>query len=378
VVTSTETTETPETTTVTDPLADPLEGEGPVDETAGDVDVPARPTYDGQLPFQPAEILWSSVRAAEAKLDEAQQRRRDAIGEHRDLRLRKKELLADKDLLQGDISRAVDELGRAVDRVEERARFGYQWFGSGNRESTALPLEFTDYQQLIEDQRRSRMIDAALRVSDVELDRVDELRRGLDADAVVLADRIDLVDDYLVEAEVAVEETEGDIEQAAIEYEAFKAGSEIYVDGLAFPIAWPYSPPTDSFGAPRMVGTDDEHWHEGIDLFAERGAPLLATERGVIAKLGVGRLGGLKFWLVGESGAEWYYAHLDSFAEGLANGQVVDAGDVLGFVGTTGNAVGTPPHLHLQLHPDGGEPVNPFPLLSVVAKLDAAVRAEGG
>ena len=49
---------------------------------------------------------------------------------------------------------------------------------------------------------------------------------------------------------------------------------------------------------------------------------------------------------------------------------VVEAGDLLGHVGNTGNAVGTPPHLHLQLHPDGGRPVNPFPLLKIVSDLD--------
>ncbi|MGI9599102.1 MAG: M23 family metallopeptidase, partial [Acidimicrobiales bacterium] len=117
--------------------------------------------------------------------------------------------------------------------------------------------------------------------------------------------------------------------------------------------------------------------HEGIDLFAAQGTPLVATERGVITKVGVGRLGGLKFWLKGESGSEWYYAHLDSFAPGLADGIVVEAGQLVGFVGNTGNAIGTPPHLHMQLHPNGGQPVNPYPLLKIVSDIDLAAIANG-
>ncbi|MDH3294603.1 MAG: peptidoglycan DD-metalloendopeptidase family protein, partial [Acidimicrobiia bacterium] len=166
--------------------------------------------------------------------------------------------------------------------------------------------------------------------------------------------------------------------QAKIELEAFKAGSEIYIDGVIFPIAGPYSVPLiNSFGFPRMPGTPDAHSHQGIDIFAPRGTPLVAAERGVIGRVGNGRLGGLKFWLRGESGADWYYAHLDGFAPGLHNGQVVEAGELLGYVGNTGNAVGTPPHLHLEIHPGGGAAVNPYPLLKVVSDLDLKTFEEG-
>lgn len=357
---------------------DPLGGEAPADEGPEDVVVPPPDTYSGQLPFKPAEVLWSSVRAAERKLEDARLARREAVTDHRNLRLRRKRLGAERDALNDSVGQTIDELGQAFDRLEHRARLGFQWFGSGSRSSTLLPTEFGDYQELVARQRRSKMIDAVLKVDEAALADLDEVRGRLNSEAAALFDRLELVDDLLQGTEGVVGQRSADLDQAAIEYEAFKAGSEIYVDGIVFPIAWPYSPPTDSFGAPRMTGTPDEHWHEGIDLFAERGTPLLATERGVIAKLGVGRLGGLKFWLVGESGAEWYYAHLDSFAEGLHDGQVVEAGQVLGTVGNTGNAVGTPPHLHMQLHPDGGDPVNPFPLLKVVADLDDARRAAGG
>jgi murein DD-endopeptidase MepM/ murein hydrolase activator NlpD len=116
-----------------------------------------------------------------------------------------------------------------------------------------------------------------------------------------------------------------------------------------------------------MVGTPDEHWHQGIDIFAPAGTPLLAAERGVVTRVGSGRLGGLTVWLRGGSGTAWYYAHLQSHQPGLEPGTEVEAGDVIGYVGNSGNAVSTPPHVHLEIHPVGGGPVNPYPLLNVLA-----------
>jgi murein DD-endopeptidase MepM/ murein hydrolase activator NlpD len=161
------------------------------------------------------------------------------------------------------------------------------------------------------------------------------------------------------------------IEQAELEARVFRAGSAIYIDGVVFPVQGDVEVPLiDSYGFARMTGTPDEHWHEGIDIFAPTGTALVAAERGVVSNIGTGRLGGARLWLRGESGTDWYYAHLSGFAPGLANGQVVEAGDLLGYVGTSGNAVGTPPHLHMQVHPGGGDPVNPYPLLNTVLEME--------
>jgi murein DD-endopeptidase MepM/ murein hydrolase activator NlpD len=158
---------------------------------------------------------------------------------------------------------------------------------------------------------------------------------------------------------------------ASGEYTArvFAAGSDVAITGFVFPVGGPHDF-IDSWGFPRAEGRS----HQGADIFAERGTPLLAVEDGVLARVGNDRLGGIKLWLVGESGTHYYYAHLDGYALGVADGVVVDAGDVVGYVGDTGDAQGTPTHLHFQLHPEGGEPVNPFPLLQVVDELEAARR----
>jgi murein DD-endopeptidase MepM/ murein hydrolase activator NlpD len=154
----------------------------------------------------------------------------------------------------------------------------------------------------------------------------------------------------------------------------FAAGSEIVIHGFVFPVGDPHTF-GDSFGAPRMMGTGYEHAHQGTDIMAPFGTPLLACERGLITEMGSDVLGGTKLWLKGESGTYYYYAHLSAFAEGLQEGDVVEAGDIVGLVGDTGNAKGGAPHLHFEIHPDGGMAVNPYPLLKVVDDLSRLAKA---
>lgn len=106
------------------------------------------------------------------------------------------------------------------------------------------------------------------------------------------------------------------------------------------------------------------HSHQGTDIFAERGTPVLASGDGVLSRVTTtGRLGGTSLRLTTANGSFFYYAHLDRFAVGIANGHRVKTGDVLGFVGNTGNAVGTPPHVHYEIHPRGGAAMPPVPYL---------------
>lgn len=150
----------------------------------------------------------------------------------------------------------------------------------------------------------------------------------------------------------------------------FAAGSEIVIRGFVFPVGEPYSF-IDSWGFPRMTGTEYQHGHQGTDIMADFGTPLYAVERGVVIRVGNDVLGGQKLWVKGQSGTYYYYAHLQAFVEGVGEGTPVEAGDVVGFVGDTGNAKGGAPHLHFQVHPGGGAPVNPYGLLRVVADLSS-------
>ena len=113
----------------------------------------------------------------------------------------------------------------------------------------------------------------------------------------------------------------------------------------------------DTFGAPR--GTT--RTHAGLDIFAKRGTPVLSTTRGVVVAVRESGLGGKQVWLLGPARQRHYYAHLDDWREGLAVGDVVLPGDVLGIVGDTGNARGTPPHLHYGIYGADGA-YDPLPL----------------
>jgi len=102
--------------------------------------------------------------------------------------------------------------------------------------------------------------------------------------------------------------------------------------------------------------------HEGTDVFASRGTKIAAVDSGRVS-LRNSSLGGVVVWLTGDSGISYYYAHLDGYASGLSTGDRVSKGEVVGYVGNTGNARGTSPHLHFGMYPRGGSAVNPFPTL---------------
>ena len=101
-------------------------------------------------------------------------------------------------------------------------------------------------------------------------------------------------------------------------------------------------------------------------MMADRGTPLVAIEPGTVGRLGDGGLGGITVWLLADSGTHYYYAHLHAWAPGLAQGQRIEAGGPLGTVGSTGNAPDEWPHLHFEIHPDGGAAINPYPTVSAI------------
>lgn len=101
--------------------------------------------------------------------------------------------------------------------------------------------------------------------------------------------------------------------------------------------------------------------HEGIDIFAKRGTAVLASTEGIVLRVGTNRLGGQVVWVLGPGGQRHYYAHLDRYAD-IDKGQRVRPGTILGYVGTTGNAKGTPPHLHYGIYEVDGA-INPYPML---------------
>lgn len=106
----------------------------------------------------------------------------------------------------------------------------------------------------------------------------------------------------------------------------------------------------------------NDRLHQGQDIFAPRGTPVRSATNGYIFRIGQKSLGGQTVSVIGAGGRVYYYAHLDSYARGIEEGDFVTPNTILGYVGTTGNAAGTPPHLHFGVYSSGGA-INPLPLL---------------
>jgi murein DD-endopeptidase MepM/ murein hydrolase activator NlpD len=137
----------------------------------------------------------------------------------------------------------------------------------------------------------------------------------------------------------------------------------------------------DSFGAPRPDITSG--WHHGEDIFARRGTPLLAVTNGTLHTIGFNKIGGYRLWLRDAAGDEFYYAHLSAYSPLAVEGHSVKSGDVIGFVGSTGDAEGGLPHLHFEIHPaslaalgyDGV--IAPYPILLAWQRADDISFAAG-
>ncbi|MFC7517738.1 M23 family metallopeptidase [Herbaspirillum sp. GCM10030257] len=145
-----------------------------------------------------------------------------------------------------------------------------------------------------------------------------------------------------------------------MEAAAFRADllSQVPADVLPIPVDHvSISALRNSWHAPR----DTNRRHEGIDIFAKRGTPVRSTTPGVVSRIATTKLGGNVVWVFGPGGYRHYYAHLHQAAN-IRTGQRIEAGTLLGFVGNTGNAKHTPPHLHYGIYTPIGA-VNPFPML---------------
>jgi murein DD-endopeptidase MepM/ murein hydrolase activator NlpD len=113
---------------------------------------------------------------------------------------------------------------------------------------------------------------------------------------------------------------------------------------------------SDDWGDPRSGGRR----HQGTDIIAAYGAPVVAVTSGVV-HTAYSSAGGISLYLRGTDGDEYFYAH--NSRNVASDGERVQAGEVIAYVGTSGNARGGPPHVHFERHPDGGRPVDPYPFL---------------
>ena len=142
-------------------------------------------------------------------------------------------------------------------------------------------------------------------------------------------------------------------------------------DGAPEPVAMPIAGISASSLSDTFNETHNGHKHEALDIMAPRGTPVMAAVEGNVAKLFKSEEGGLTVYQFDNRSAySYYYAHLDHYVAGLTEGTLLRQGQILGYVGSTGNASADAPHLHFaifKLNPDKkwweGTPVNPLPLL---------------
>jgi murein DD-endopeptidase MepM/ murein hydrolase activator NlpD len=131
-------------------------------------------------------------------------------------------------------------------------------------------------------------------------------------------------------------------------HQPLKVTPRLQVHKFVFPLVgnWGVG---DSYGGPRSDVPGN--WHHGDDLFAPIGTPVVAVANGTVNRVGWEKLGGWRLWVRDAAGDQFYYAHMSGYAPGVLKSKKVTRGQVIGFVGNTGDAFTTPPHLHFEVHP---------------------------
>lgn len=224
-------------------------------------------------------------------------------------------------------------------------------------------------------ERRARLQRLERTQEDAEKTRTAELASSADRRAEVtalVADRRALLDDARAELKRQVaQERERRARLAALAKARQSALTSMPVAGQTslsgalpagrylFPVAG-----ATTFTNDWMFGRPGGRLHQGIDLFAARGTPVVAVADGSVFRVGYNGLGGWRLWVSDTGGNTFYYAHLDAYSPAAVEGASVSRGTVLGYVGDSGDARGTSPHLHFEIHPGGGGPVPPYPIVT--------------
>src|SRR4051794_38555515 len=354
------------TTTSIVPGTDPVTGDAPP-ETVPDVDITVPPrepeTSSGsaQGPVTVAgRLVRIDLRAARAAALEKQARLDAATALRTQLEAHLADLHAQVDRLAAAQRQAVNDLADARRALKERAANAYM---RGRIDVATIEHEGNDPN---ESGSKALLLGAVLDSDHAAVERVRDTEARVSKDQAKTAADLTTSETAFFQAKVDEDAAREDVESSKLELAVTSNGVQIVIHGFVFPVAKPYTFGED-FGDPRLPGTPEAHFHMGCDVLAAEGTELYAAERGVITSMLGGGLGGTGLFLKGESGTSYYYAHLSAYAEGLHVGQVVDAGDLVGYVGHTGDAYG--PHLHFEVHPGGAAAIDPDPILKAADDL---------
>jgi murein DD-endopeptidase MepM/ murein hydrolase activator NlpD len=371
---------TPSSTTTTTapqqpPPPPPDNGEPDDDSAPTEVpqDVIVVPPPEGEVapdPFAPILQQIAGITLAEVQkgLKAAEQSRAMAADQSDQLNSDIATLEARLAQLEAQKATAVARLQTARTLLKKRAVAGYMGSPAAPINQILAAHDFNDLS------RRFELLQSVVESDRARIDEYNAAREAVGSELEQVVTDLDAKRSALTVAATVLDGADSVLLAKQIQMAAVRAGNAVVGGGFVFPIAGPHSF-SDTFGAPRMFGTAYAHLHQGTDIFAASGTPLVAVERGVVFSMGSDVLGGTKLWLQGASGTKYYYAHLSAFAEGMADGTVVQAGQLVGYVGNTGNAATTPAHCHFEVHPNGGPAVNPYPLLKIVDDAQKQIAA---
>jgi peptidoglycan LD-endopeptidase LytH len=270
---------------------------------------------------------------------------------------------------RSSITRARERVERLQTRLAARAREAYVLGGSNTLELLLTSDSFSEFsdRMVFLNEIAQDDVDLVLGVAvlseQLRRHRVDlnQLSRRQEATADVLEEKKQEIYAKLDEAQALRDKWAKKLEtELAVANIIRASGSTSIIPGAVLEACpGPGTSFVDSWGAPRSGGRR----HEGVDMMGSYGTPVYAAQSGTVAHSSSG-LGGLTAYVYGDSGDTTMYMHLQAFSD-VPAGAHVSAGELIAFIGDSGNATGSP-HLHFEYHPGGGAAVNPYPYVLAV------------
>ena len=319
------------------------------------------------------------VKTVEQRMDAVQAELDAATRRFEELRANQEDLMIQSAATDLEINRIERRNAALLERNEQIARDLYMnggdgtleaWLGSEDLGEVASRMEYVAVVgQMNQDHLEEfSETEEALREKRAELDsqvaNLNKIGEDLAEQSALLQERFaQAQDEYeALQAKLEAERRReaaaaraAEVAQQKAERDAARAIAPVNSRGMSCPVDGPNSF-VDTWGAPRSGGRT----HEGTDVFGAMGAPLVAMVDGEITYSGVGSISGNWLILTGDDGHQYMYMHNN---ENLVASGRVKAGQPIATVGDSGNAKGTPPHVHFEYHPNAGEPVNPYELL---------------
>jgi murein DD-endopeptidase MepM/ murein hydrolase activator NlpD len=234
-------------------------------------------------------------------------------------------------------------------------------FMRGNPSSVQLLVTGRNPSEVAE---RAVMLESLALRDRAAAEQAETLRIGLEQNRALREGRIEQLEQMRDDLADRVAQLQADLEQAQADERFFELKArrqrEVSTSFMSGIYSCPVGDPVffrDTWGAPRSGGRS----HKGVDMMAPHGTPVYAITGGRITRMNNSGLGGISLYMFGDDGNEYYYTHLQGYAADSYVGARVDAGDLVAYNGSTGNADASAPHVHFQVHPGGGSPVNPYP-----------------